>query len=137
MKIHPKAVGEHRDLVVNCLDDEDVSIRLRALDLLEGMVTKKNVLDIVRKLLDQIEKSDSQTYKDALVDKIVTICSKNIYAVITDFEWYISVLMELAHVNTAHGELVASQLMDVIIRVQVVRPFGVKSMVFNGNAYRY
>jgi AP-3 complex subunit delta-1 len=38
MKIHPKAVAEHRDLVVNCLDDEDITIRLRALDLLEGMV---------------------------------------------------------------------------------------------------
>jgi AP-3 complex subunit delta-1 len=38
MKINPKAVAEHRDLVLNCLDDDDVSIRLRALDLLEGMV---------------------------------------------------------------------------------------------------
>lgn len=39
MKIHPKAVAEHRDLIVNCLDDEDTTIRLRALDLLEGMVS--------------------------------------------------------------------------------------------------
>jgi AP-3 complex subunit delta-1 len=38
MKIHPKAVAEHRDLVMNCLDDDDTSIRMRALDLLEGMV---------------------------------------------------------------------------------------------------
>ena len=38
MKIHPKAVAEHRDLVLTCLDDEDVSIRQRALDLLSGMV---------------------------------------------------------------------------------------------------
>lgn len=36
MKIHPKAVAEHRDLVLNCLEDQDTSIRLRALDLLEG-----------------------------------------------------------------------------------------------------
>ena len=38
MKVHPKAVGEHRDLVIKCLDDPDVTIRLRALDLLSGMV---------------------------------------------------------------------------------------------------
>lgn len=38
MQIHPKAVAEHKDLVLNCLDDDDVTIRLRALDLLEGMV---------------------------------------------------------------------------------------------------
>src|SRR5437870_4106172 len=88
MKINPKAVAEHRDLVLNCLDDDDISIRLRALDLLEGMVTKRNIVDIVRKLL------------------------------------------ELSHTQgTKHGELIASQFMDVIIRVKVARPFGVKNMV--------
>ncbi len=127
MKIHPKAVAEHRDLIVNCLDDEDTTIRLRALDLLEGMVTKKNIVDIVRKLLSHIEKADQQSYKDAIVEKIISICSKNSYGHITDFEWYISVLLELAHVNgTQHGELIASQLMDVVIRVEVIRPFAVQ-----------
>ena len=95
MKIHPKAVAEHRDLVITCLDDEDTTIRMRALDLIEGMVnmfkkvhsfqkqvSKKNLLDIIRKLLDHIEKSDSATYKEAMVEKIVTICSKNSYQVL-------------------------------------------------------
>ena len=31
MKIHPKAVAEHRDLILACLDDPDISIRQRAL----------------------------------------------------------------------------------------------------------
>lgn len=83
-------------------------------------------MDIIRKLLTQIEKADQQAYKDSIVDKIISICSKNSYAHITDFEWYISVLLELAHVNgTQHGELIASQLMDVVIRVEVIRPFAV------------
>jgi len=130
MKIHPKAVAEHRDLVLNCLEDADTSIRLRALDLLEGMVNKKNIADIVRKLLDSIEKADNAQYKDALVEKVVNICSKNSYQSITDFEWYISVLMELAHVTgTQHGVLIANQFMDVIIRVNIVRPFGIKNMI--------
>lgn len=145
MKINPKAVAEHRDLVLNCLDDDDVSIRLRALDLLEGMVTiscfvmyvlrvlqttKRNIVDIVKKLLDHIEKAESGVYKDALVEKIISICSKNSYQHITDFEWYTSVLAELAHTQgTKHGDLLASQFMDVIIRVKVVRPQGVRQMV--------
>ena len=87
-------------------------------------------MDVVRKLLDQIDKADQLTYKEALIEKIVTICSKNSYAVITDFEWYIIVLIELSRVSgTSHGELLSSQLMDVIIRVQVIRPYGVKHMV--------
>lgn len=35
---HPKSVQTHKDLVLQCLDDKDESIRLRALDLLYGMV---------------------------------------------------------------------------------------------------
>ena len=38
MKTHPKYVTEHRDMVIWCLDDDDHSIRVRALDLLTGMV---------------------------------------------------------------------------------------------------
>jgi len=38
MQAHPKAVTEHRDMVIWCLDDEDITIRQRALDLLTGMV---------------------------------------------------------------------------------------------------
>eukprot|EP01114_Cavostelium_apophysatum_P002110 TRINITY_DN1183_c0_g1_i5.p1 TRINITY_DN1183_c0_g1~~TRINITY_DN1183_c0_g1_i5.p1 ORF type:complete len:1154 (-),score=375.58 TRINITY_DN1183_c0_g1_i5:267-3728(-) len=130
MKIHPKAVAEHRDLVLNCLEDQDTSIRLRALDLLEGMVGKRNIVDIVRKLLENIEKAESGQYKDALVEKIISICSKNSYQSVGDFEWYISVLMELAHTTgTAHGNLISAQFMDVIIRVNVVREFGVRNML--------
>ena len=38
LKSHPKSVQAHKDLVLQCLDDKDESIRLRALDLLYGMV---------------------------------------------------------------------------------------------------
>lgn len=35
---HPKSVQSHKDLILQCLDDKDESIRLRALDLIYGMV---------------------------------------------------------------------------------------------------
>lgn len=35
---HPKLVAEHRDLIMECIDDADLSIRLRALDIVVGMV---------------------------------------------------------------------------------------------------
>jgi AP-3 complex subunit delta-1 len=129
MKIHPKAVAEHRDLVLTCLDDEDVTIRMRALDLLTGMVSKRNLVDIVRKLLEHIDKAEG-AYRDDLVDKIILLCSQNTYAHVTDFEWYLTVLVQLTRVHgTPHGALIASQILDVLIRVEVVRPFGVKQMV--------
>jgi AP-3 complex subunit delta-1 len=48
-----------RDLIVECLDDRDDSIRLRALDLITGMVSKKNLMEIVKKLLSHMEGSES------------------------------------------------------------------------------
>lgn len=39
LKTHPKSVQAHKDLILHCLEDKDESIRLRALDLLYGMVS--------------------------------------------------------------------------------------------------
>lgn len=44
LKTHPKSVQSHKDLILQCLDDKDESIRLRALDLLYGMVCDKTFL---------------------------------------------------------------------------------------------
>ncbi len=38
LQTHPKSVQAHNDLIMQCLDDKDESIRLRAFDLLSGMV---------------------------------------------------------------------------------------------------
>jgi AP-3 complex subunit delta-1 len=38
MQKEPRVVSEYKDVVLQCLKDEDVSIRMRALDLLNGMV---------------------------------------------------------------------------------------------------
>ena len=51
IRSHPKAVVEHRDLVLQCLADEDETIRLRSLELLTGMVTKRNLEELIHRLL--------------------------------------------------------------------------------------
>lgn len=53
LKTHPKSVQAHKDLILQCLEDKDESIRLRALDLLYGMVRKfqKKILPIILKTL--------------------------------------------------------------------------------------
>ena len=45
MKIQPKAVAEHKDMVMHCLEDEDSTIRVRALDLIQGMVFKFSLIE--------------------------------------------------------------------------------------------
>ena len=48
---------------------------------------------------------------------------------VTNFEWYVSVLVELTRIEgTKHGSLIADQMLDVAIRVQSIRPFAVRQM---------
>ncbi|XP_078041110.1 adaptor-related protein complex 3, delta 1 subunit-like garnet [Augochlora pura] len=127
LKTHPKSVQAHKDLIMQCLDDKDESIRLRALDLLYGMVSKKNLMEIVRKLMVHMDKAEGTAYRDELLSKIIQICSQNNYQFVTYFEWYISILVELTRMEgTKHGPLVATQLLDVAIRVQAIRKYAVR-----------
>jgi AP-3 complex subunit delta-1 len=51
LQTHPKSVQSHKDLVLQCLDDKDESIRLRALNLIQLYVKLNNEkkYDIKRK----------------------------------------------------------------------------------------
>ena len=129
LQTNPKSVHAHKDLVMQCLDDKDESIRLRALNLLYGMVSKKTLMEIIKKLMHHVSKAEGTHYRDELLAKIIDICSQNNYQYVTNFEWYVTVLVELARMDgTKHGKLIASQLLDVAIRVESVREFCVKQM---------
>ncbi|XP_071119601.1 AP-3 complex subunit delta-1-like isoform X1 [Haliotis cracherodii] len=126
---HPKSVQMHKDLILQCLDDKDESIRLRALDLLYGMVSKKNLMEIVKKLMIHMDKAEGSHYRDELLSKIILISSQSNYQFVTNFEWYVSILVELTRMEgTRHGKMIASQMLDVAIRVQAIRQFAVDQM---------
>ena len=54
MKFSKSAVTEERGLVLQCLSDEDTTIRIRALGLLAGMVTQRNLIPIVQVSLERM-----------------------------------------------------------------------------------
>lgn len=130
LKTHPKSVQTHKDLILQCLEDKDESIRLRALDLLYGMVSKKNLMEIVKKLMVHMDKAEGTQYRDELLSKIVLICSQNNYQFITSFEWYVTVLIELAQqeFGVKQGKVLSTQLVDVCVRVHAIRDFGVNQL---------
>lgn len=130
LKTHPKSVQTHKDLILACLEDKDESIRLRALDLLYGMVSKKNLMEIVNRLLGHMERAEGSAYRDELLLKVIEICSQGSYQHVTNFEWYLTVLVELIQLEAGskHGSVIADQLLDVTIRVESVRKFSVNEM---------
>jgi AP-3 complex subunit delta-1 len=51
MRSSPRSVVEHRDIILSCLNDDDITIRSKALELLAGIVSKKSLVDLVQHLL--------------------------------------------------------------------------------------
>lgn len=41
---HPHLVAEHQDTILSSVDDDDISIRMRALDLLSALVSRLTFL---------------------------------------------------------------------------------------------
>lgn len=135
---HPKVLSapDYRPLILACLSDEDETIRTRALDLLIGLTTRKNLMDLISQLLHHVDLA-SGLYKIALVEKIIELCSSEKYALVSDFAWYIDILVILARtkgldghgVGKNLGPLISSQIMDVTLRVLPVRSYAVRRMI--------
>lgn len=71
----------------------------------------------------------SPAYRLVLCQRILAMGSQSTYENVTNFEWYISVLVDLAHVaNVNVGAEIRDQLVDVIGRVKAVRRYAVKLM---------
>lgn len=56
---HPQLVAEQEDVIIDCIDSEDMTIRMKALDLVQGMVSSDNLVSIVSRLMRQLKASSS------------------------------------------------------------------------------
>lgn len=97
MQSHPHVIAEHQALIVECLAVDDMTIRMRSLELLAGMVTAENAAQIIRELMRQTLSADG-AYRHELIARILHVCAANKYENIHDFDWYIHVLVQLARV---------------------------------------
>lgn len=59
-----QAVARHRNTIVECVRDADISIRRRALDLVYGLVNQTNITALARELLDYLAASDKEFKPD-------------------------------------------------------------------------
>jgi hypothetical protein len=170
---HPAVAMQHRDMILDCLDDVDIGIRMRALELVSEFVTRRTIRDITRILLRKLRSANEATsaslpsvellhstkdswtlpsselgaatvassallldpetpYRDALACQLLvpgTFVPGEGYPILSssdDFSWYIAtVLGGLARTPGLSSQVcntVASQLTELISRVEAVRP---------------
>ncbi|KAI1449748.1 Adaptor protein complex AP-3 delta subunit [Annulohypoxylon stygium] len=62
---HPWLVAQQEDVILECIDSTDISIRIKALDLVQGMVSGDNLVSIVSRLMRQLKVSSSADRKAA------------------------------------------------------------------------
>ncbi|KAM7267944.1 hypothetical protein ACFE04_010110 [Oxalis oulophora] len=119
---HSWAVLDHKEFVIKSLSDVDPNIKVEALRLVMIMVSDNNVAEICRVLVNYALKSDP-VFCNEILGSILSTCSKNVYEVIVDFDWYVSLLGEMSRIpNCQQGEHIETQLIDIGMRVKDVRP---------------
>lgn len=71
--------------------------------------------------------SSSTAYRTALAQRILMMGGADLYANVDDFEWYISVLIDLAYVaRVPVGPLIRDQMIDIVARVDQVRRYALQ-----------
>jgi AP-3 complex subunit delta-1 len=86
-------------------------------------------MDIVKHLMQHVATNQGE-YRDQVVATILQICSKDKYALVIDFPWYVSILVRLLTLEgSREGQTVAAHLVDVALRVKDVRAYVVHSML--------
>ena len=123
IKVQPILVARHRELISNTLNSPDEPTRLIALELLCSLATEKTIDKIVGNMYDQYKnEKTSLNFKDQLFTKVINICSADNYKLVSDFDWYVSVIFDFIKLGTfTNYDLVARQLLDLAVRVPSTR----------------
>eukprot|EP00899_Mesostigma_viride_P002184 jgi/Mesvir1/11967/Mv00286-RA.1 len=73
--VDTQAVQRHRNTIVDCVKDSDVSIRRRALELVYALVNENNITTLTKELLEYLQVSD-QEFKGDLTNKICSLVQR-------------------------------------------------------------
>lgn len=116
------AVEENREAVIRALSDPDPNIRREALHLVMSMVFESNVVEISVLLIGYALRSDP-VFANEILEAVLNTCGRNYYEIVQDFDWYVSMLGEMArNPHYEKGEEIERQLVDIGLRVRDARP---------------
>ena len=103
------AIKKHQEVIQASLQDPDVSIRKRALDLLYVMCDKSNAVEIVNALVTYLATATFEM-REELVLKIAILAEK--FA--TDLRWYVDVILQLI---TLAGDFVTDDIWFRVVQI--------------------
>jgi AP-1 complex subunit gamma-1 len=112
--IEPNAVQRHRNTILDCLRDPDISIRRRALDLSFTLINDQNVRTLVRELLAFLEVADTE-FKPTMTSQIGIAADR--FA--PNKRWHVDTMLRVLKLA---GNYVKEQILSSFVRLIATTP---------------
>lgn len=112
--IEPNAVQRHRNTILECLRDPDISIRRRALDLSFMLINEDNVRVLVRELLAFLEVADNE-FKSVMTTQIGIAADR--FA--PNKRWHMDTILRVLKLA---GNYVKEQILSSFVRLIATTP---------------
>jgi len=127
VSVDMKAVQRHRATIIDCLKDNDISIRKRALDVAYVLITEENIKSLTKELLEYLLTAET-AFKEELCSRICDAVQK--YA--PNRRWQIDTLIK---VMCLAGNYVKEEQRETFCRVVASTPelhsYAVIKLYFN------
>jgi AP-1 complex subunit gamma-1 len=112
--VEPNAVQRHRNTILDCLRDPDISIRRRALDLSFTLINEGNVRVLVRELLAFLEVADNE-FKPVMTTQIGIAADR--FA--PNKRWHVDTMLRVLKLA---GSYVREQILSSFVRLIATTP---------------
>ena len=112
--VEPNAVQRHRNTILDCLRDPDISIRRRALDLSFTLINEGNVRVLIRELLAFLEVADNE-FKPIMTSQIGIAVDR--YA--PNKRWHVDTMLRVLKLA---GNYVKEQILSSFVRLIAQTP---------------
>ncbi|KAL8785008.1 MAG: hypothetical protein Q9195_008819, partial [Heterodermia aff. obscurata] len=112
--VEPNAVQRHRNTILECLRDPDISIRRRALDLSFTLINEGNVRVLIRELLAFLEVADTE-FKPIMTSQIGVAADR--FA--PNKRWHVDTMLRVLKLA---GNFVKEQILSSFVRLIATTP---------------
>ena len=112
--VEPNAVQRHRNTILECLRDPDISIRRRALDLSFTLINAGNISLLIRELLAFLEVADNE-FKPIMTSQIGVAADR--YA--PNKRWHVDTMLRVLKLA---GNYVKEQILSSFVRLIATSP---------------
>ncbi|KAL8899890.1 MAG: hypothetical protein Q9207_005961 [Kuettlingeria erythrocarpa] len=112
--VEPNAVQRHRNTILECLRDPDISIRRRALDLSFTLINEGNVRVLIRELLAFLEVADNE-FKPIMTSQIGVAADR--FA--PNKRWHVDTMFRVLKLA---GNYVKEQILSSFVRLIATTP---------------